>query len=96
MTGKQSTDELLDACIQAAIELGYAKAEGIDSPEHFATLKNAITEYSRSFHTSFTSTMNRQAEMELLMTRNAYLAYLFAMGELSLEELPLKFESLEP
>lgn len=96
MTSKQTTDELLDACIQAAIELGYAKAEGTDSPQHFAALKDAITEYSESFNTSSSSTMNRRTEMELLMIRNAYLAYLFALGELSVEELPQRFKSLKP
>jgi hypothetical protein len=94
MTQKPQSDELLNTCIQAAIELGFAKAEGTDTPDHFTALKNAMTEYIDSERTKSPLPTLCEGELENLMIKNAYLTYLYALGKLSIEQLPEMFQSL--
>jgi hypothetical protein len=95
MTQTPQSDELLNTCIQTAIELGFAKAEGTDTPEHFTALKNAMNAYIDSERTKCPSPTLCERELENLMIKNAYLTYLYALGELSIEQLPEMFQSLK-
>jgi len=95
MTHKTQPDELLNTCIHAAIEMGLAKAEGTDTPEHFTALKKAIAAYNDSQERTSPSARLGEVDLENLMIKNAYLTYLYAMGELTIEQLPEMFESLK-
>ena len=95
MTMETHSGALLDRCVNLAADFGCLRAVEADVTETFDALNKAIEMYLASL--SWIPLENRPTREVIvrIMIRNSFLAYRFALGELSVEELPEAFASLE-
>ena len=94
MATNDYSNELLKACVAAAVNLGEAQALNNDTAQNFVELKEAIQTYIDSFWYLPYDEQPKEEIVKALMINNAYLAYLYILGELPDEQVSSAFSLL--
>jgi hypothetical protein len=87
--------QLLDDCVELAIAVGTTRATEGDATEKLNELRQAIDEYIASTWFMPENERPSREHVTKVMVRNAYLSYLFTMGQLPVENVPEAFKILE-
>ena len=95
MTMETKSGALLDRCVNLAADFGCLRAAEKDATKTFTDLNEAIDRFIESLGWLPVEERPERAQVVRMMVRNSFLMYRHALGELSVEELPEAFASLE-